>query len=315
VGKQNLAIVYDPECPKLKPDAYSQTYRDMFLALIKRFDEVLHITTDRRGDFDADVIIFFDIHSSHHIEIEGIENHPAIKYEYFNDPWQVGFKGKYKDGTEVHKLSNKERSIRANQRGVQYVICPYENLYYRYIEPWFEGELVWFPIAPNLERCRRDTRLKDRKPEVLLNGHLWPGTNGFHPYAFRRWAYTQDGITKINHNVYDKNTPAGIKYPDFLASYAGSMALCDTHICPKYSEIPLAGCLCFAQYQWDYVKMGFVDHQNCVYVTMGNFKTVIEGFKNNIEQYQPIADAGRKLIEENWTADKFADFIYNHANR
>jgi len=30
-----LAIVYDPNCPKLTEDAYSVTYRDMLLAVEK----------------------------------------------------------------------------------------------------------------------------------------------------------------------------------------------------------------------------------------------------------------------------------------
>lgn len=309
-----LAIIYDPECPKLKPDAYSQTYRDMFLSLIDRFDSVQEITNGcHSNDIDSDCIVFFDIHSSQEIEIEGIEKHKAIKYEYFNDPWQVGFKGTYQTGKKVIKLGNEERSIRANKRGIQYIICPYENLYYRYIDPYFEGKLVWFPIAPDYKRCRRNGVLRERKQEVLLNGHVWPGTNGFHPYAFRRWAYSQNGTIRTPHNVYDKKTPAGIEYPDFLASYAGSMAICDTHICPKYSEIPLAGCVTFAQYQYDYEKMGFKDGESCLYVTKGNYQKTIRDFNNaDVEEYQRLADRGRELIENNWTASHFANHIYKH---
>lgn len=309
-----LAIIYDPDFPKLKPDSYSQTYRDMFLSLIDRFDSVQEITSAvNNSDIDCDCIIFFDIHSSHEIEIKGIKKHPAVKYEYFNDPWQEEFSGSYQDGVKVHKLGAKQRSVRANERGIQYVICPYENLYYRYIDPHFDGELLWFPIAPDLKRGRHSKPLRDRKQEVLLNGHLWPGEPGFRPYAMRNWAYQQNSTTKVQHHVFDKTTPSGLDYAKYLATYAASLALCDTHICPKYSEIPLAGCVTFAQYQYDYEKMGFKDGESCLYVTKGNFNKTIRDFNNSdIDEYQRIADRGRELIENKWTAKHFANHIYSH---
>ena len=309
-----LTIVYDPKCPKLTPEAYSQSYRDMFLALCDRF-ETNHITTDCSSeDIDADVIVFFDIHSSHHIKIDGIENHKAVKYEYFNDPWQGEFKGKYNDGTVVYKLGSKERSKRALLRGINYIICPYTNLYYRFIDIHLPDDmLVWFPIAPDIKRFKsRMTILSDRIPSVLLNGHTWPGVSGFKPYNFRRWAYKSDICEAVEHGITG-SAVVGETYPEYLSRYAGSAAFCDTHICPKYSEIPLAGCVCFAQYQYDYEKMGFKDGESCFYVTKKNFKDTINAFKHDVTQYQSVADAGRKLVENNWTSKHFADFIYNHA--
>ena len=214
-----IALVYNPKCPKLTPDAYSQTYRDMFLSLIDRFDSVQEITSDcNSNDIDGDCIVFFDIHSSHEITIEGIEKHKAVKYEYFNDPWQEDYWGEYRNGHKVHKLGAVQRSVRANKRGVQFVICPYEESYYRYIDQHFEGELLWFPIAPDAERCNKETALRARKHEVLLNGHTWSGQAGFHPYAFRRWAYKQNGTTKVPHYVFDNTTPAGLAFSEFIAS-------------------------------------------------------------------------------------------------
>lgn len=309
-----LAIIYDPKCPKLTPEAYSQTYRDMFMSLTDRFGDVQKITNGcSYKDIEADIIIFFDIHSSHHIEIEDIDKHRAVKYEYFNDPWQKEFMGEYKGGIKIHKLSSKQRAERATKRGVSYIICPYENLFYRFIASYCEIELLWFPIAPDKERGNKKSRLADRKAEVLLNGHLWEGENGFHPYNFRRWAYGQRDITRVPHAIVDSKTPSGVMYPNFLSQYAGSLALCDTHICPKYSEMPLAGCVTFAQYQHDYERMGFKDGESCIYVTKANLHKKINDFKNDTKGYQHIADAGRKLIEENWTSAHFAERIYNHA--
>jgi hypothetical protein len=282
----------------------------MFNALIERFGDVQHITQDcNYKEIEGNIIIFYDIHSSHFINIEGIEKHGAIKYEYFNDPWQQEFTGTYQNGLEVHKLSPQQRSERAKRRGVSFIICPYENLYYRFIYPHFGDKLVWFPIAPSLERFKpvSGSPITQRIPKVLLSGNAWLGELGFKPYDFRRWAYKQPEPEKI-----EKDIPVGLEYPKFLSTYAGSLALCDTHICPKYSEIPMAGCVCFAQKLFDYHKMGFEDGKNCIYVTKGDFSKKIKDFEANIEDYQVIADSGRQIMESKWTARHFADAIYNH---
>jgi hypothetical protein len=306
----------------LKPEHYSQCYRDQFLALINRFDEVTHVTGDFDfdEDTDADVIIIYDVHSSFHVELKNIQKHKAVKYTYFNDPYQDEFKGKYQNGPEVHKLGPRQRSERALVRGVDYIICPYENLYYKYIAPYAGDKLLWFPVSPDHNRFTVRTPLKDRRPEVLLNGHIWPGTTGFRPYAMRIWAYKQNSsiyalnTDKIFHKVLNKDAPSGIEYPNFLGQYAGALALCDTHTVPKYLEIPMAGCVCLAQYLYDYQKMGFEDGESCLYVNKGNYNRVIADFKKDPAAYQGIANEGRK-VALNWTADKFADYIYKHAEK
>lgn len=311
-----LAIVYDPKCPKLKPDAYSQTYRDMFLALIDRFDSVVGVKGDCiADDISADAIIFYDIHSSHHVTIKGIEKHSAVKYTYFNDPWQIERIGHYWSGLAVHKLSREQRSARAIQRGIDYIICPYTESYEEYIAPHIgdKAKLLWFPVAPDIRRFKkRAAPITERKQTILLNGHTWEGTDTYKPYIFRRWAFTQKNTEKRHHYLADNTIPAGLVYPDFLAEYAGAMALCTKNLCPKYSEIPLAGCVCFAEYQEDYKRMGFRDGESCIYVNKKNYADTVNAFKHDVGSYQSIADAGRKIMEDNWTAKHFADHIYKH---
>ena len=310
------SLVYSPTDSKLITVSYSQVYRDQWLALGKRFEQIQSITDDCSAeDIDGDVIIFYDPHSSHHIQIDGIEKHKAVKYEYMDDPHQFEVKGQHQvTGEDVHKLGTKGRIQRAKDRNIDYIICPYTESYFKCFsklldEP--EKKLVWFPPCPDIERYEPEPLVK-RKPEVLANGavrHL-PGFDG---YELRKWAHKQPEVTYVEHCMFDKSTPRGFDYPDLLLSYAGALALCDTHVPPKYIEIPMAGCVCFAQKQPDYDRMGFKDGENCFYVNKKNFKDTIEAFRHDVEQYQRVADAGRKLIEENWTADKFADFIYCHA--
>jgi hypothetical protein len=290
----------------------------MWLALGQRFGEIQTVTDDCSAkDIDGDVIVFFDPHSTHHVKIDGIKNHKAVKYEYMDDPHQHGYSGCHqKTGVHVVKLNAIKRIARALRRTIDFIICPYTESYFKCFGKLLKGtaekKLVWFPPCPDIDRYLPNSPLKDRKPEVLANGALvhLPKFTG---YEFRKWAFAQPEVKYVQHCAGDSSTPRGVDYPSLLLGYAGALALCDTHAPPKYIEIPMAGCVCFAQYQEDYKRMGFKDGENCFYVDKKNFKDTIEAFRHDVEQYQHVADAGRKLIEENWTAEKFADFIYTHA--
>lgn len=323
MGHLKIALIYDPKDNKIAKESYSQTYRGQFLAL-KNLPSVIDITESCSAkDIDADVIMFYDVHSSHHIEIEGIANHPALKYEYFNDPHQLGVKGKYLDtGRRVHKLNTKERTQRALDRGVDFIICPFTEPYYHHIAPHLKGRademFVWFPPSPDIglfhKRC---VPLKDRIPKILGNGTTTL-TKRERGYITRKWAHQQPYILFVPYCLdlgAKIRARRGEEYPDFLSHFAASIAITDDHIVPKYLEIPLAGCVCFASEHQDYKNMGFRDGENCYFVNKSNLKGKAEYFLANIEEHQKMADAGRKLIEENWTARHFAKFIYNHAEK
>lgn len=325
-----LAIVYDPACPKLTANSYSSTYRDMLVALVERFEDVQAATISKPADeIEADVIVIYDIHSSHHIEIEGLADHPALKYTYFNDPHQVEFTGQYRDGPKVHKLGAEQRVQRALDRGIDYIICPYKNGYRRYIAPRIspdtpypymsakaEEMFFWFPPAPSIKRFPDRARpLAERRPKILGNGILRPVMeNG--PYEFRNWAFAQKETFYIRHAIERPDVPSGADYGKLLSTFAGALALCDWYVVPKYLEIPLAGCLCFAQSHNEYRDMGFepgvhylpVDDKLSFTRRTQMFLAGSDG-----RDHQKIADAGRKLIEENWTAERFADALYEHA--
>lgn len=313
-----ISLIYNPKDPKLSEDSYSLSYRDQLFALIDRFDEVQHISQSCSAkDIDADVIIFYDPHSSYQIEIDGIESHRAIKYTYMDDPYQPRAKFKHVRSNQIFvKLGPKGRIERARKRGIDYIICPYTELYYKYFGRFLNGDVermfLWFPVVSDIRRYAPITKLSERKPKVLANGaiHHLPHFKG---YEFRKWAFSQPEVFYIAHCFANPQAPRGTKYARALLSFAGALALCDTHTPPKYTEIPMAGCVCFAQYQKDYERMGFKDSENCFIVTKKNFTDTITAFRHDVEQYQNVADAGRKLIEEKWTAEKFADFIYNHA--
>jgi len=311
------AIVYNKKDHKLQTTTYSWSYRCMFLSLLDRFEKIISINDDcHADDIQADVIIFFDPHSSHHIRIEDIEKHPALKLEYFNDPHQKEFNGRYANGDDVYKLSAAQRVKRALDRGVKYIISPYKDGYYRYIAPHITGYggnpddmLLYFPIAPGASLFESGRKsLGDRYPQVLANGATW--ANLFACYEFRRWAFNQDCVSIRQHYHLNNKTPSGKKFGNMLAEYVGALALCEFYPIPKYFEIPLAGCVCFAQYHKEYEQLGFVDGETCIYVDKNNFVDKIKAFTNNPIEYQSIADAGRRLMLSKYTSNHFADYVY-----
>lgn len=316
-----LAMVYDKNDHKLDRQAYSQTYRHMFDALIEHegWECVQHVTEDcHSDDIDADVIIIYDIHSSHHIKIEDLKFHKSVKYTYFNDPHQQDVKGLYKDGTKVHKLGARNRVIRALTRGVNFIICPYNDGYDSFIAPYLGEDAstmkVWFPVAPKgTDAVTSILPLASRPHKVLANGHLWPGWDGFRPYKFRTWAYEQKNVQLVPHCLNSPHIFKGDSFMNLLTKFAAGLALTDWYVVPKYLEIPLAGCLCIAQKHDDYLRMGFKDNEHCIYVNRQNFKKVIEAFLYDIPFYQSIADNGRKLAENNYTAMHFAKHIFDHS--
>jgi len=281
-----LAIFYDKSCPKMTEQHYSRTYLDMFEAVCARFEEVQHFTDGCSAqDIEADVIVIWDIHSSHHIRIDGLADHKAVKYTYFNDPYQKAVEGVYEtSGTYVCKMGAKTRTLRAIERGIDYIICPYMGLYHKHIAPYLGNNadkmLFWFPPAPSHKRFKHRLRpLKQRYHKILANGITWGGEGA---YDFREWAYGQKESFYVQHAAMKSTVPNSSDYGRLLCAYSASLALCDTRIVPKYLEIPLAGCVCFAQDQEDYRKMGFENLKNCFFVNKDTFKNAANMFLNSL---------------------------------
>lgn len=313
VSSAKLAVVYNPDDYKLNKCSYSKTYSDMLTAVTKRFSSVTTISDNCSAeDIEADVIIFFDPHSTHHIEINGIEKHSAVKYEYMNDPHQPAQTGLYPNRQRFHKLAAADRCKRAMARGVNYIITPSVWGYDKYLAPYLDKDMMlWFPSVP-ADTGLETHKLTERSGNIICNGHLWQGTNGFRPYEFRKWASEQKGVTYVPHYVRNRKTPVREDYLKMVSYFKAGVAACEYYPVAKYFEIPLAGCVLFAQKCEDFDRLGFVHGENCVVVNKGNLNKLIPHFLENYEDYQRIADAGRKHVEDNWTARHFANHIFNH---
>jgi len=315
-----LCMVYRPDDRKINGSAYCSVFKGMFDAVIDRFETGVTVTRDCSAqDIDADVIFFFDVHSSHHITIDGIDKHPAVKMEYWNDPHQEEIHGQYIGTNEtIHKLGAEQRCRRAQERGIDNIVSPVKYAFYesfwKYLGSDAEKMLLHFPPAPSFESI--STPLNKRKHAVLANGATW-GDNKNKGYEFRSWAYGQPYVTAITHCVRDDKTPSGENYHNLLSQFSAALALCTPFPVVKYFEIPLAGCLCFAEYHKEYEELGFREMESCIYVDKHNFKKRINEFLNAPEakHFQDVATQGRMLMEQRYTARHFADFVYEHVKR
>ncbi len=311
-----LAMVYNKKDHKLLPDTYSCVYRDMFQAVLKRFSPIYHVNSDCSAkDIEADIILFWDVNSCHHIRIDGIREHKALKIEYWSDPHQKETKGIYqKYNMYVHKLGAEQRANRARIRGTKYIISPVKDAFYKYFAPLMNAEqMLWyFPLAPAFESC--SIPLLERKQEILANGAYWGGED-IGAYEFRKWAFQQPSVSFIEHSIKNDTTPNGANYIQLLKQYAGGLALCDVFPVVKYFEMPLAGMVTFVQYHREYEELGFVNFKNCIYVTQSNFEKRIKDFKEHIQEYQNVATSGRKLMEYNYTSKHFAEFLYQRCEK
>jgi len=309
-----LALVYDKDDHKLQKDSYSGIYRGMMLALVNRFEEVLPVHNDcPASDLEGcDAIVFYDPQSVHHIQIKGVESLSAVRMEYMTDPHQEEVKGVYRQFDKfVHKLNAGQRLARAKERGIDFIISPVRDGYYKYFEPILKGDaekmLFWFPVAPAFPKY--EDSITTRKVAVLGNGAIWDG--GLGCYNFRKWAFRQDCITRVPHWIEDPDTPYGEDFHKLLSYFAGALALSEFYPVNKYYEIPAAGCLCFAQHHQEYEDLGFVGYKSCIYVTRENFAYRIKDFLSRPERYEDIAIAGRELMQNNYMAPHFADTVYN----
>lgn len=306
-----LAVVYNPLDNKLRPDTYSYIYKGMLDAVIDRF-KPQHVTRDCSAkQIYADVILFFDVNSCHHIEIKGIEKHPALKLEYMSDPHQIEMVGLYKRyNMPVHKLGARQRVYRMLDRGIDYIVSSNKTGYFQFLAPILgeekAEEMLWFfPHAPWF-KCIKISLLA-RRHQVLANGAV--ASNKSDGYAFRKWAFQRPNLSYVPHFLNDNKTAMGRDYGEFLQNWAGALALSETFPVPKYYEMPIAGCVTFMQYHSEVEELGFKDFVNCIYVNKKNFDERIKDFLSGVETYQSIADRGRELMEENYTAEHFARFL------
>ncbi len=100
----------------------------------------------------------------------------------------------------------------------------------------------------------------------------------------------------------------GVDYWKLLTEYRAAIACMSYTSVLKYFEIPMCGCLMFAEVteKNQIREMGFIDEVNCIYIDNDNYADRFKEYMNTVDdpKWKRIADAGRKLVKNTYNNEK-----------
>lgn len=237
----------------------------------------------------CDVAILFSILRKNlaGMKLEGFKGLDCVKVTRAPDAWQI----------------DDEYNRTAKEIGIDLVMsfqspnCQYDFLdktipYKRYILGIDE---VTYKNPDNWDERRQD--------RILSSGVL---SVPYHPlwfYYFR---------TECTYSRYVEHVPKGhylgVDYWKLLTQYRAAIACMSYTSVLKYFEIPMCGCLMFAEVteKNQISDMGFIDGVNCVYIDKNNyedrFQEFVEDFNN--PKWKRIAETGHKLVKNTYNNRK-----------
>ncbi len=96
----------------------------------------------------------------------------------------------------------------------------------------------------------------------------------------------------------------GTDYWQLLNQYRAAIACMSYTSVLKYFEIPMCGCLMFAEVtDFNQIReMGFIDGVNCIYIDEDNYKDRFKEYINTVDdpKWKRIADTGHKLVKNTY---------------
>lgn len=140
-------------------------------------------------------------------------------------------------------------------------------------------------------------RIKDK---ILSSGVL---DDRWWFYRFRK---------KVTGHTYVEYVPKkeflGVDYWKLLNRYRAAIACMSYTSVLKYFEIPMCGCLMFAEVTSynQIAEMGFEDGVNCIYINDLNYKQRFAEYMDTIDdpKWKQIAENGKKLVMERYTNER-----------
>ncbi len=145
------------------------------------------------------------------------------------------------------------------------------------------------------------TPWEDRKKDKILSSGVLDDRWWF--YRFRK---------KVTEHTFVEYVPKkeflGVDYWKLLNKYRAAIACMSYTSVLKYFEIPMCGCLMFAEvtHYNQIEEMGFEDGVNCVYINDLNYKQRFAEYMDTVDdpKWELIAERGKKLIMERYTNER-----------
>jgi len=183
------------------------------------------------------------------------------------------------------------------------------NCQYTYLDKGIRYERFILGIDGKTYPC--PDNWDNRKKTILSSGVL---SDKWWFYRFR----TQLAGTRYVEHV-PKQEFLGVDYWKLLTKYRAAIACMSFTSVLKYFEIPMCGCLMFAEVTElnQIEEMGWKDGENCIYIDSQNYAERFEEFLDNPGEpkWKKIAGKGRQLVLDNYTNEKevkrFVEYVEN----
>jgi hypothetical protein len=203
------------------------------------------------------------------------------------------------DAWEIDEVYNKT----AKELGIDLVMSfQSPNAQYEYLDKNIRYKRFILGIDRETYKCPRNW--STRRKDVILSSGVCPGPLSWTWFYHFRWKCAQH--PKVYHAP--KRDYLGVNYWMLLADYRAAIACMTLTSVLKYFEIPMCGCLMFAEVTGsNQIKdLGFKDGKNCIYIDRTNYKDRFDQYLSTPDApvWKEIADAGHKLIINRFTNER-----------
>jgi hypothetical protein len=195
---------------------------------------------------------------------------------------------------------NEDYNRRCKELGIDLVVSfQSPNCQYNYLDKSIPYERYILGIDEETYPClvNWDERRKDK---ILSSGVV---DDRWWFYRFRGYVTNHTFVEYIPKKEY-----LGVNYWKLLNQYRAAIACMSFTSVLKYFEIPMCGCLMFAEVTDlnQIADMGFEDGVNCVYINDINYKKKFAEYMDTVDdpKWKKIADAGRNLVMERYTNER-----------
>ena len=180
------------------------------------------------------------------------------------------------------------------------IICPYDDMF-RFKWPHLVNKYAFFPqfFGPIDRYSSYNKPITERKPKCLLLG----AQTDAYPIRISAARYPEI-FDVLPYGSYLKK-----KYAEILSSYACVLACTSIHgyALAKHFEIPAAGALMISDTCADMRLVGLEPGVHFANVRQCNVIPRTAYIIENIQQFAPIAEAGKKAVRLNHSIDNRAD--------
>lgn len=240
--------------------------------------------------FDCDVVIVWSLLEKYIFPLKNWDKLNCVKITRAPDAWQID--------DNYNKL--------AKLLGIDLVVSfQSPNCQYEYLDKDIPYKRFILGIDEVTYKCpdNWDDRIKNK---ILSSGVL---DTRWWFYRFRAKVTEHSFVEYIPKKEY-----LGVEYWKLLTSYRAAIACMSYTSVLKYFEIPMCGCLMFAEVtQFNQIEeMGFEDMVNCVYINDVNYRQRFKEYMDTVDdpKWKKIADAGRNLVMERYTNEgQVAEFV------